>query len=62
MSLLEQDTTSKDQIDQINQALLKLEKFEARDNKEYEVEAIINSMVYDQQPDNLMPSLYYLIL
>ncbi len=62
MSLLKQDTTRKKQVDK---ALLELEKdveFEARGNKEYEVKAIINSVVYGQQANsNQMPSLYYLI-
>ena len=45
MLLLKQDTIKKEQI---NQALLKLEKFEAQDNKEYEVKTIIDSTIYDQ--------------
>ncbi len=52
MSLLEQDTTRKGQVDK---ALPKLEKefeFEAGGNKEYEVEAIINSAVYGQQAND----------
>ncbi len=38
--------------------------FEAKGNKEYEVEAIINSAVYGQQANNSnqMPGLYYLVL
>ncbi len=47
MSLLEQNTTRKGRVD--NKALPKPEKnleFEARDNKKYEVEAIIDSTVY----------------
>ena len=47
MSLLEQDTIRKGQMD--NKALLKPEKeFETGDDKEYEVETIIDSMVYGQ--------------
>ena len=64
VSLLEEDTTKKRQV--VNKALSELEKeleFEAGDNKEYEVEAIINSAVYRQQANNdQMPSLYYLVL
>ena len=38
-------------------------KFEAGGNKEYEVKAIINSVVYGQQANNnQMPGLYYLVL
>ena len=47
MSLLEQNIIRKEQID--NKALPEPEKeFEVGDNKEYEVEAIIESAVYDQ--------------
>ena len=60
MSLLEQDTTKKGRVDK---ALPEPEKeFEARDNKEYEVKAIIDSTVYDQQADDEISGLYYLIL
>ena len=37
-------------------------EFETRDNKEYEVEAIIDSAVHNQQANDQMPGLYYLIL
>ncbi len=38
-------------------------EFEARDDKEYEVKAIIDSAVYGQQANNSqMPGLYYLVL
>ena len=49
MSLLEQNITRRGQVD--NKALSEPEKeleFEARDNKEYEVKAIIDSAVYGQ--------------
>ncbi len=60
MSLLEQDIIRKVQVDK---ALPEPEKeFEAGDNKEYEVEAIIDSAVYGQQVNNQMPGLYYLVL
>ncbi len=47
-----------------NKALLEPEKgFEVGDDKEYEVEAIIDSAVYGQQANNSqMPGLYYLVL
>ncbi len=63
MSLLEQDTTKKGRVD--NKALPEPEKeleFEARSNKKYEVEAIIDSAVYGQQVNNQMLGLYYLVL
>ncbi len=62
ISLLEQDTTRKRRVD--NKALLKLEKeFEAGGDKEYEVEAIIDSTVYGQLVNsNQMLGLYYLVL
>ncbi len=60
MSLLEQDTTRKGRVDK---ALPEPEKeFEAGDNKEYEVKAIIDSVVYDQQANDKMPGFYYLVL
>ena len=62
--MLEQDITRKGQVDK--KALPEPEKgleFEAKDNKKYEVEAIINTVVYDQQANNdQMPSFYYLVL
>ncbi len=61
MSLLEQDTSKKREVD--SKALPEPEKeFEAGDNKEYEVKAIINSAMYGQQANNQMPGLYYLVL
>ncbi len=63
MSLLEQDTIRKEQVD--SKALLEPKKkleFEAGGNKEYEVEAIINSAVYGQQANDQIPGLYYLVL
>ncbi len=62
MSLLEQDIIRKWQVD--NKALPEPKKeFKARDDKEYEFEAIIDSIVYNQQANNSqMPSLYYFIL
>ncbi len=37
-------------------------EFEVGDTKEYEVKAIINSILYNKQANDQMPSLYYLIL
>ncbi len=64
MSLLEQDTTRKKQV---NNTLLEPEKdlkFEARDKKEYEIKAIIDTVMYSQQANgkDQMSGLYYLIL
>ncbi len=61
MSLLEQDTTRKEQVDKALPEPEKAFEFEAGDNKEYEVEAIIDSAVYGQQTNDQMPGLYYLV-
>ncbi len=63
-SLLEQDITKKELI---NNALPEPEKdlkFAFGDNREYEVKAIIDSVVYGQQANSSdqMPALYYLVL
>ncbi len=59
MFLLEQDITRKGRVDK---ALPEPEKeFEAGDNKEYEVEAIMAIAMYGQQANDQMPGLYYLI-
>ncbi len=63
MSLREQDITKKEQV---NNALPESEKeleFEAGGNNKYEVEAIIDSIVYGQQANdsNQIPNNYYLI-
>ena len=64
VSLLEQDTTRKGQVD--NKALPKPKKeleFKAKNNKEYEFQVIIDSKVYGPQANNnQMPDLYYLVL
>ena len=62
MSLLEQNITKKEQIDKTLPESEKELEFEAKSNKKYEVEAIIDSVVYGQQANNQTPSLYYLIL
>ncbi len=48
----------------MDKALPELEKeveFEAGDNKEYEVEAIIDNVVYDQEANDQMPGFCYLV-
>ncbi len=60
MLLLEQVITRKMWI---NKTLLEPKReFEARDNKEYKVEAIIDNVVYSKEADNQMLGFYYLIL
>ncbi len=49
MLLLEQDITRKRWV---NNVLPKPEKFEFRDDKEYEVKAIIDSVVYGKEANN----------
>ncbi len=61
VSLLEQDTTRKGQVDKALPEPEKEFEFEAGENKKYEVKAIIDSAVYNQQTNNQMPGLYYLI-
>ena len=59
MLLLEQDTTKKGQI---NKLFLEPEpEFDAGNNKEYEVEAIIDSAVYAKEVKEHLPGLYYLV-
>ncbi len=58
MSLLEQDTTRKGRVDKVLPEPEKKVEFEAGDNKEYEVEAIIDSTVYGQHAKNQMSGLY----
>ncbi len=48
MSLLKQDITKERQVDKALPELEKDVEFEAAGNKEYEVKAIIDSMVYRQ--------------
>ena len=60
MSLQEQDITRKGQVDKTLPEPKK--EFEVKDNKKYEVEAIIHSAMYGQQANDQMPGLYYLVL
>ncbi len=54
MSLQKQDIINKKQVNQNNtNTLLKSEKkFKARNNKEYKVKLIVNSVVYDKKVEN----------
>ncbi len=61
--LLEQDTMRKGRVDKALPEPEKDMEFEAGGNKEYEIEAIINSVVYSSQVNNnQMLGLYYLVL
>ena len=57
MSLLEQDTTRKERVDEKVTEL----DFEAGDSEEYEVEAIRDSAVYARESEGHLPGLYYLV-
>ena len=58
MSLLEQDTTSKKQVDENNVA-----KLDANNNEgsKYQIKAIWDSAVYSEESANHLPGLYYLV-
>ena len=58
MSLLKQDTTTKEQVDE---KVTKLD-FEAGNSKEYKVKAIRDSKVYSRQLEGHLPKLYYLVV
>ena len=58
ISLLEEDITKKGQR---NDTQLNF-KFEAGNNKEYEVDGIQNSAVYAKESASRLPGLYYLVL
>ncbi len=62
VSLLEQDITRRERVDKALPEPEKDLEFEAGGDKEYEVEAIIESIVYGQQTNDQMPGLYYLVL
>ena len=57
--MLEKDTTRKEQINKLFPELKP--EFDADDNKEYEVEAIIDSTVYAKEAERHLPGLYYLV-
>ncbi len=56
VSLLEQDTTKKGQVDKITSRL----EFENEGNKEYKVEAICDNVVYTSESKDHLPGIYYL--
>ena len=58
VSLLEQDTTRKEQVDENVTEL----EFDAGNSKDYEVEAIRDSTVYAMESESgNLPGLYYLV-
>ncbi len=61
MSLLEQDTTKKGQVDETTS---RLEFKNNGDSKEYEIKAICNSAIYAKESDSEyhLLGLYYLVL
>ena len=64
VSLLEQDIIRKKRINnQANQALLVSKReFEAKNNKKYKIEAIINDIIYGHKAKNYLLGIYYLVL
>ncbi len=46
---------------QVNKLLEPKKKFEARDNKKYKVELILDGAVYSKEVESQMPGLYYLV-
>ena len=56
VSLLEKDNIRKGRINKLSAP-----EFEPGDNKEYEVEAIRDSVVYTKKVDGYLPRLYYLV-
>ena len=59
MSLLEQDTTRKEQI---NKLFLEPEpEFDIGNNKKYEIEAIKDNIIYAKKVEGHLPNLYYLV-
>ena len=56
--LLEQDTIKKGQINEFVEVL----EFDKGDNKEYEVEAIRDNIVYAKEIDGHLSKLYYLVV
>ena len=59
MSLLEQDTIRKEQVDNENNAA----ELDAGDSGEYEMEAIWDSAIYAKESESgHLPDFYYLVL
>ena len=59
MSLLKQDTTRKGRRNKL--FLEPKPEFDAGNNKEYEIKAIIDSAVYVKEAEEYLPDLYYLV-
>ena len=54
--LLEQNLTKKEQVNNIWQ------KFEADNNKKYEVDDILDSAIYIRESERQLPGLYHIVL
>ncbi len=62
VSLLKQNTIIKRQVNQ-NDTIPELKKeFKTKDDKKYEVKAIINSIMYGKEVNNQLPNFYYHVL
>lgn len=61
MSLLEQDTTKRGQIDEKLANLDFDQELDAGNNKEYKIESIRNSIVYTKEAQGQLLGFYYLI-
>ena len=57
VSILEQDSTRKRRMNKFTE----VPEFEPGNNKEYEVEAIRENIVYAKEADRHLPGLYYLV-
>lgn len=57
MSILEQNTTNREQIDDITDKL----EFGSNNSKKYDVEAIYDSMGYTTELKDNVPGSYYLV-
>ena len=58
VSLLEQDITRKGRMNKF----VEVPEFEVGDNKEYEVEAIQDNVVYTKEADRYLLGLHYLVV
>lgn len=52
MSLLKQNTTKKKKVNKLSNLLKPEKKFGAENNKKYQIEIIINNMVYGKKATN----------
>ncbi len=59
MLMLKQDTIKKRQANKLLESEI---KFEARDNKEYKLKLIINSVLYGKEIESQILNFYYLVL